>query len=317
MTTQKVGSVLDRDSVFTVPRFELSQPPLLSRSPLHRAEELRKDTAALRAGWSTARVIEIDHRGQLRVDDDGIVYTSATDIAAEPALDAVFLGIHDDRHLWTKRVGVLTGKLADLRSFAEYLDETELSILTSALAILNWHAGASFSAIDGAATTPSAAGWSRTSTSNGHEEFPRTDPAVICLVHDGADKVLLARAPAWPERRFSVLAGFVEAGESLETCVGREIREEVGISVSDITYLGSQPWPFPRSIMLGFSAIGDPDAPLDFVDGEIAEAYWFERAEVQAALKLGDWAADADSRLLLPGSISIARGMLEAWAAAV
>lgn len=298
-----------------MPRFELSQPPLLSRSPLDRAEELRKDTAALRAGWPTARVLEIDHRGQLRVDDAGIVYTLAIDIAAEPALDAVFLGVHEGLHLWTKRVGVLTGKLADLRTFAEFLNETELSILTSALAILNWHAGASFSAIDGAATTPTSAGWSRTSTSNGHEEFPRTDPAVICLVHDGADKVLLARAPAWPERRFSVLAGFVEAGESLETCVQREIKEEVGITVSDITYLGSQPWPFPRSIMLGFSAVADPEAPLAFLDGEIAEAYWFDRAEVQAALKLGDWAADSESRLLLPGSISIARGMLEAWAA--
>ncbi|OZC79850.1 NADH pyrophosphatase [Rhodococcus sp. 06-418-1B] len=297
-----------------VPRFELASPPLLSRSPLDRAEELRKNTDALRSGWPTAKVLQVDHRGRLRVEGDSLVYVDATDLGSEPALDAVFLGIDDGRHLWAQRVGALTGELGDLRTIGERLDATQLSILTSALAILNWHASASFSALDGAATTPSAAGWSRVSTSNGHEEFPRTDPAVICLVHDGADKVLLARAPAWPERRFSVLAGFVEAGESLETCVLREIREEVGITVSDITYLGSQPWPFPRSVMIGFSAVADPEVPLNFVDGEIAEAHWFDRSEVRAALEVGDWAADSDSRLLLPGSISIARGMLEAWA---
>jgi NAD+ diphosphatase len=298
-----------------VPRFELASPPLLSRSPLNRAEELRKDQVALREGWPTARVLQVDHRGRLRIDENGLVYVSAVELSAEPAPDAVFLGIDDGRHLWAQRVGALDGELGDLRSVGEKLDETQLSILTSALAILNWHASASFSALDGAATTPSAAGWSRVSTSNGHEEFPRTDPAIICLVHDGGDRVLLARAPAWPERRFSVLAGFVEAGESLETCVLREIKEEVGITVSDITYLGSQPWPFPRSIMLGFSAVADPEVPLQFLDGEIAEAHWFERSEVREALRLGDWASDSESRLLLPGSISIARGMLEAWAA--
>ncbi len=299
-----------------VPRFQLDRPPLLSRSPLYRAEELRKDTAALKAGWPTAKVLQVDHRGRLRIDGAGLVYTPATDISPEPALDAVFLGVDDGHHLWAQRIGALSGDIADLRMVGDKLDEKQLSILTSALAILNWHATASFSALDGAATTPSAAGWSRTSTSNGHEEFPRTDPAVICLVHDGADRVLLARAPAWPERRFSVLAGFVEAGESLESCVRREIKEEVGVEVTDITYLGSQPWPFPRSVMIGFSAVADPNATLQFLDGEIAEAHWFDRSEVRDALALGDWASDSPSRLLLPGSISIARGMLDAWAAA-
>ncbi len=296
-------------------RFELDRPPLLSRSPGNRAEELRKNPVALRAGWPTANVLQIDHKGRFEVDSSGLVYRAAAEISGEPALDAVFLGIEGGRHLWAQRVGLLSGELVDLRMVGERLAEAELSLLTSALAILNWHASASFSALDGAATMPTAAGWSRTSTSNGHEEFPRTDPAVICLVHDGADRVLLARAPTWPERRFSVLAGFVEAGESLEACVRREIQEEVGLPVSEIRYLSSQPWPFPRSVMIGFSAVGDPDVPLEFLDGEIAEAHWFDRAEVRAALTLGDWTSTESSRLLLPGSISIARGMLEAWAA--
>ncbi len=129
--------------------------------------------------------------------------------------------------------------------------------------MLNWHDSAGFSALDGAPSEPTMSGWSRISTSTGHEEFPRTDPAVICLVHDGGDRVLLARQPTWPARRFSILAGFVEAGESLETCVVREIKEEVGVDVRDVRYLGSQPWPFPRSVMIGFAAVGDPDAPAD------------------------------------------------------
>lgn len=249
------------------------------------------------------------------MDGDGLVLTPTVDVAPEPTADAVFLGIHGDRHVWTRRVEIVEGTLGDLRTDGERLDGTALSMVTGALAILNWHASARFSSLDGAPSRPSNAGWSRTSESTGHQEFPRTDPAVICLVHDGGDRVLLARAPAWPERRFSVLAGFVEAGESLETCVAREIKEEVGLDVSDIDYLGSQPWPFPRSVMIGFSAVADPEQPLLFQDGEIAEAHWFDRAEVVAALELGDWGSESSSRLLLPGSISIARGMLEAWVA--
>lgn len=297
-----------------MPKFQLAHPPRLSRSPLNRAEELRRDTAALVAGWSTARILDVDGRGRFRVDESGLVLTAAADISPEPSEDAVFLGVHAGQHLWTRRVELLAGTLGDLRTDADRLDSEPLSMVTGALAILNWHARARFSSVDGAPTVPSAAGWSRTSTTSGHEEFPRTDPAVICLVHDDADRVLLARAPSWPERRFSVLAGFVEAGESLETCVAREIKEEVGVDVTDIRYLGSQPWPFPRSVMIGFSAVADPEQPLVFQDGEIVEAHWFERSEVLTALELGDWASESTARLLLPGSISIARGMLEGWA---
>jgi NAD+ diphosphatase len=132
-------------------------------------------------------------------------------------------------------------------------------------------------------------------------------------VHDGADQVLIARQPVWPPGRFSVLAGFVEAGESLEACVARELHEEVGAEVTDIRYLGSQAWPFPRSLMIGFHALADPTVPLRPADGEIAEAKWITRAELRAALAHGDWGARAP--LLLPGRVSIARSMLESWAA--
>lgn len=290
----------------------MTEVPLLSRSVLDRAEELRSDTGALRAGWAEAAVLQIDHRGQARVDGAELVLVPARSLADAPIPGAVFLGRRDGRHLWAQRVPALIGRVADLRTIGHRLDDSSAGLLTSAVAVLNWHAAAGFSAIDGTPTTPTTSGWSRHS-STGHEEFPRTDPAVICLVHDGADRVLLARNGNWPERRFSVLAGFVEAGESLEACVAREIAEEVGVTVRDIRYLGSQPWPFPRSVMIGFSAVGDPDQPLVFSDGEIEEAHWFGRDQVREALALGDWSSPEDTPLLVPGSVSIARGMLEAW----
>ena len=182
--------------------------------------------------------------------------------------------------------------------------------------MLNWHDQARFSALDGAPTRPAKAGWSRVNPLNGHEELPRIDPAIIVLVHDGHDRAVLARQTVWPPRLFSLIAGFVEAGESFESCVAREVAEEIGLTVTDVEYLGSQPWPFPRSLMVGFHAIGDPEQEFAFNDGEIAEAAWFTRAEVREALEQGDWSSDSQSRLLLPGSISIAREIIESWAGA-
>ncbi|WP_016693352.1 NAD(+) diphosphatase [Rhodococcus rhodochrous] len=294
--------------------FALSGTPLLSRTVVDRAEELRKDEDALRAGWADAKLLRVDRRNQVRVSDSALVLGEASELGPEPVEGAIFLGIRDGHHVWATRVLAQTGTVADLRRVGERLDDADADLMVSAVALLNWHDNAGYSAVDGSPTRPTMSGWSRISTETGHEEFPRTDPAIICLVHDGHDRVLLARQPVWPERRFSVLAGFVEAGESLESCVVREIREEVGVEVRDVRYLGSQPWPFPRSLMLGFAAIADPEQALDFRDGEITEARWFTREEVRAALATGDWASVEDAPLLLPGSISIARGMLEGWA---
>lgn len=308
----------------------MHRPPLLSRtvpddpsgSP---SPELRSDDAALDAGWPSARVLRVGRRGDVRLDGDRMLLEAATDVAAERPGSAVLVGACAGRHVWAlpdadaepERVpGELDAAVStgDLRTHAALFDARSASWLVTALALLNWHRRAGFCARDGARTRPRLAGWARVCDECGREEYPRTDPAIICLVHDGGERVLLARQPAWPGRRFSVLAGFVEAGESLEACVAREIGEEVGLAVDDIRYLGSQPWPFPRSIMLGFAATADPAAEIRFRDGEIAEARWFTRDEVCAALELGDWGGPVDAPLLLPGSISIARGMLEAWA---
>ncbi|TSD97293.1 NAD(+) diphosphatase [Skermania sp. ID1734] len=298
--------------------FALREIPLLSRSTLDRAEELRADARALKEGWSAALLLRVTERGQVRLDGAELVLDKAADFAAEPPEEAIFLGIVDGRHVWAVR-SELEGRAGDLRMVGAKLDDASAGLVTTAVALLNWHASAGFSALDGSPTRPAKGGWSRISEATGHEEFPRTDPAIICLVHDGGDRALLARQHAWPETMFSILAGFVEAGESLEHCVVREIREEVGLDVREVTYLGSQPWPFPRSVMIGFSAVADPDQPLRFADGEIAEAHWFTRTEIREALERGDWTAkrqadEQPARLLLPGSISIARGIVASWA---
>ena len=295
--------------------FELTEIPLLSRSTLDRAEHLRNDHEALKQGWADASLLRVTSGGRVRVDDAGLVLDPATDLAAEPVDEAVFLGVDDGRHVWAVFTKHLDGNLVDLRGIGAHLNDTSAGMFTTAVALLNWHNKSRFSAVDGSPTKPANGGWSRISESDGNEEWPRTDPAVICLVHDGADRVLLARQQAWPPYMYSILAGFVEAGESFETCVTREIKEEVGLDVREVRYLGSQPWPFPRSVMIGFTAVGDPDAPLTFSDGEIAEAHWFTRSDVREALAHGDWTSPEGARLLLPGSISIARTILVSWAA--
>lgn len=300
--------------------FSLADIPLLSRATLDRAEHLRGDSVALRRGWSDAAVLRITKGGRFRADGSALVLDAATDLAAEPPEDAVFLGIDGGQHVWALFDGRLDDARADLRMLGGQLDDTSAGMVTTAVALFGWHNRARFSPVDGTPTRPVNAGWARVGA-DGHEEFPRTDPAVICLVHDGGDRVLLARQQGWPAAMFSILAGFVEVGESLETCVVREVREEVGLAVTDVRYLGSQPWPFPRSLMIGFVARGDAATPLTFTDGEIAEAHWFHRDEVRAALRAGDWSSGGDGvetaagvRLLLPGSISIARGIVTAWA---
>lgn len=300
--------------------FQLRKVPSLSRVGADRADHLRTDVDAAVAGWSDALLLRVDDRNQVLFDGDRVVLGSAAAFADKPPGDAVFLGrIADGRHVWAVRAALEApdgdaGRVIDPRRTSHGFDDVSAQLVACALALLNWHDSARFSPRDGSPTTSIRGGWARRNLLTGHEDFPRIDPAVICLVHDGGDRAVLARQTMWPPRLFSLLAGFVEAGESFESCVVREIAEEIGLDVRDVRYLGSQPWPFPRSLMIGFHALGDPDQEFAFNDGEIAEAAWFTRAEVRAALEIGDWSSDSDSRLLLPGSISIAREIIESWA---
>lgn len=303
--------------------FQLRSIPLLSRVGADRADQLRTDVEAAAAGWADAALLRVDSRNQVLVADGRVVLGAAAELGDKPPPEAVFLGrLEDGRHVWAIRGALqapddpeVRAEVVNLRSLGPIFDDTSSQLMSSAVALLNWHERSRFSSVDGSPTRPARAGWSRVNPVTGHEEFPRIDPAVICLVHDGGDRAVLARQAVWPERMFSLLAGFVEAGESFEVCVAREVREEIGLTVRDVRYLGSQPWPFPRSLMVGFHAVADPAQDFAFNDGEIAEAAWFTRDEVRAALAAGDWSSDSESKLLLPGSISIARVIIESWAA--
>jgi NAD+ diphosphatase len=300
--------------------FQLRNVPLLARVGADRADQLRTDIEAAQAGWPDAAVLRVDSRNQVLISGGQVVLGDARGLGDEPPHDAVFLGrLPDGRHVWGVRGPLVApddgdAEVLDLRRAGQVFDDTSAQLVATATALLNWHDSARFSPVNGSPTKSVKAGWSRIDPVTGREEFPRIDPAVICLVHDGGDRAVLARQTLWPERLFSLLAGFVEAGESFEACVQREIAEEVGIHVHDVQYLGSQPWPFPRSLMVGFHAIGDPDEEFVFHDGEIAEAEWFTRAQVREALEHGDWSSQSPSRILLPGSISIAREIIESWA---
>jgi NAD+ diphosphatase len=196
------------------------------------------------------------------------------------------------------------GRWAGLRSAAPVLDERQAALLTEAIGLANWHDASAFCARCGSTTTVEQAGWARRCDREGNLHFPRTDPAVIVLVTDDDDRVLLGSNALWEQHRFSLLAGFVEPGESLEQTVVREIGEEAGIRVDRVAYAGSQPWPLPASLMLGFTARVAPDAAAARPDGvEILELRWFSREEL----------AEATAEIALPGETSIARWLLERW----
>lgn len=336
--------------------FHLDSLPRLSRSSVDRREQVRGDSDHVASTWPLARVVRVDPRGRTPVSEtpDGslsLVDAPARDFGDTVPDGAVLLGEEEGTAYWGVRVpdpdesndagsGFSAVELwRDLRVSGGDLDSRSAGLLTTAVALLSWHDRARFCARDGSRMRAIKAGWAQLCEAHDHEEYPRTDPSMICLVHDGADRVLLARQPIWPEGRYSVLAGFVEAGESLEACVARECAEEVGVTVTTITYLGSQPWPFPRSLMIGFSAVADPDETMQLQEGEIENARWVTREELVEALAAGDWMtregespitrlsgargvggtafeAGEDRELILPGGVSIARAMLEAWAAA-
>lgn len=194
-----------------------------------------------------------------------------------------------------------------LRSVGHTLEALDAGMFTQALAVLNWHAGHGFHPRTGGETLVETGGWVRRDPVGGDQLFPRTDPAVIVAVLDADDRLLLGANALWGPGRYSLLAGFVDPGESLEAAVVREMAEESGLHVVDPRYVGSQPWPFPSSLMLGFIARVDPADPGELrPDGEeIVDLRWFTREGLTAAVESGE--------VLLPGRTSIARAMIDRW----
>ncbi len=195
-----------------------------------------------------------------------------------------------------------TDRWHHLRRSGIGLSSAEAAIFTQALALANWHESHRFCSSCGSETVVQKAGWVRFCESEAKEIYPRTDPAIIVGVIDEQDRILLGSQGVWEENRYSILAGFVEPGESLEAAVIREMQEEAGILVHDPEFLGSQAWPFPFSLMFGDTAKFSGGQVIP--DGEeIVKLRWFTRAELKAE----------SSSLLLPGKLSIARSIIEHW----
>lgn len=236
-------------------------------------------------------------------DGSGIRWISADEA---PEGDWIFLGLRDGTAYGAVVVERVDASLqpVSLRMLGPTIAPEDASLAVHAVGLSRWHQTHRFCATCGSATVTGQAGHTRQCPSCGATHFPRTDPAVIMLITDGDDRALLGRQPSWPELRFSTLAGFVEPGETLPDAVRREVMEEVGIEVGDVEFAGSQPWPFPSSLMLGFHGTAlTHDIHVDH--REIAEARWFTRAEITEMSAVGD--------LLLPPIVSISRWLVESW----
>jgi NAD+ diphosphatase len=271
--------------------------PALARATVDRAAEHRSDDDWLAAAWTRAKVLRWDGT-KVAVDGEGLLTTAPEDSPGE----RYFLGIDDDGTPWFAAVGPLPlGSFgATLRDVGGRLGDRDAGLVVHTIGLALWHERHPRCAVCGEPTEIALAGHIRRCPACGAEHFPRTDPAVIMLVHDGGDRCLLGRQASWPPGRYSTLAGFVEPGESLEMAVAREVHEEAGLAVLASHYVSSQPWPFPSSLMVGFVARVDYAEPT-LVDGELEEARWFSRDELRSGA------------VGLSPSVSIARTLIDGW----
>lgn len=285
-------------------------PGYAFRGPgLDRSELLRDRPDDLKARWSNARVMVVDADGNARFGGsvEAPEFHTGGQLLSELPEGASFLGLSEDGAWFAlaheQLPDALPGKL-DLRSAAHQWSALDCAALAQARALLFWQQRNRFCGGCGHALVLGKGGWCARCANCGLEHYPRTDPAIIVAVSDG-HRILLGRQASWPEKRYSVLAGFVEPGESLEQAVAREVMEEAGVPVLDCDYAASQPWPFPAALMIGFHAQGLPLDPV--VGDELEHARWFTVGEIDAEVAAG--------KLLLSPRLSIARWLIDDWMA--
>ncbi|MXZ39881.1 MAG: NAD(+) diphosphatase [Holophagales bacterium] len=280
------------------------------------ARRLADPSSQLTAVWRERSLVFDAHTGD-RGPVPGTVATVEAAGLVDGAEDVVFLGEAEGVAYFSvdlseredPLVGPLrgAGRFVELRQVGAAMSGRGANLLAYARAMATWHRRHRFCGQCGAATESRNAGHLRVCTACGIEHFPRTDPAVIMLVHtvagDGGS-CLLGRQASWPPGMFSALAGFVEPGESLESAVAREVREETGIAVETVRYHSSQPWPFPTSIMLGFYATS-PGGDVRVDTEELEQAVWATRSELEYALRARE--------VRLPPPFSIARRLIDNW----
>ncbi len=300
---RRLGAVSDASAAGSLP--EAGSVDIALTARMHdRAGVRRDDEEWLAKAWAdpSTRMVPLAG-GRFPVDADGAVAWR------EPAEDLdgtrVFLGIREDQAHFALLLAEAPEDDAwtTFRKAGPALSREDAGLMVHAVALGEWHAAHRHCPRCGGPLHPALAGHVLVCGGCGRQQFPRADPAVIMLVTDG-DRALLGRQPSWPAGRYSTLAGFVDPGESLEEAVAREVAEEVGVQVTDVTYFGNQPWPFPSSLMVGFFARAVTTA-IHVDQDEISDARWLTREELRREAEAGT--------LVLPGGISISRALVEAW----
>jgi len=279
----------------------LRPEPFFSGPGIDRADQVRVDPAQLSALLDKGASQLVWRDGLPAIGTDGRLEWER---ATSPDL---FLGIQDGQ----TRVSAAVQPHSNARAAFDtmgVLAPDEAPLFAAALSLAWWHSRHGFCANCGAATGIERGGWSRVCSQCSAQHFPRVDPVVIMLAEHGG-RLLLGRQPQYPSGRYSALAGFLEPGESVEAAVARELQEEAGIRVEQVTYIASQPWPFPSSLMIGCQARALDDA-LTIDTTELDDARWFTREEVAAAL-----AGDPNATFQAPPRFAIARTLLEHWLA--
>ena len=298
----------------------------LHQNPLDRAHLLRQSEEELRSAlahpgarihlvWRT-KSLAIPQEQRAAFISPSVLSELLDEVVSDALERLLFLGVQEDAPMFALDVSAvddpsgltanLGAEFSDLRQLSSIVSSEDANLMAYARALATWHYNHRFCGRCGARTLRSQGGHVRQCSDPdcGHQGFPRTDPAVIMLVHDGEDRCLLGRQATWPPGVMSALAGFVEPGESLEMAVAREVEEEAGIRVIEAEYHSSQPWPFPLSIMLGFWARASFE-PVNVDPGELEEARWFTRDELLEA--------KAMRQLRLPPPMSIARRLVDDW----
>ena len=293
---------------------DLLQDLALARFTVDRAAAVRANPNWIDDAWNDARTrILLVDQGKIPVTDDLspiLLQPSAFAVALEDLRDAtVLLGL-DDEHTYVAVFGhkdhLGEATWVSLRDFGSTLSARDVGLAITATALATWHATHLYCPLCGGSTQVTQAGWARHCVTDDKTHFPRTEPAMIVAVEDDQERILLGRRTGWEPSWFSTLAGFVEAGESCEAAVVREVLEESGIQVdpTSLRYLGSQPWPFPASLMMGYRAKAlNTDAVPG--DDEMHEVKWFTRSEFEHACRAG--------QLKLPNPTSIAWRLIEHW----
>lgn len=282
-------------------------PLAFTGSRLDRADHVRADPDALTGlmNWR-AKLLALDGLMPGLDDANGLVWGTLADAPEDAEL--VFLGLDDGKACFAAvpPQGDASPRMANPRLWGlmQALRPDDLALYGGARSLVDWHARHRFCAACGGPTSIAKGGWQRNCGACGAQHFPRTDPVTIMLV-EYKERLMLGRGLGWPEGRFSALAGFVEPGESIEEAVAREVFEEAGVRVRDVTYVASQPWPFPSQLMLGCHSHADGDA-LTIDTTEMAEIEWYTRADVAAALA-------GDGPFVAPPPHAIAHHLLQWW----